>query len=127
MMYNKSDDLDSFLLVKKRKNELLNAYEAKFYQKINKSSSGSKLEYSLTENKLNSSDQEIITHHLNLFLHDKNILREFLTLNENRLDSINDCLLAESFLESFEVILLNLAKNPTFVFKVKKTLWNLIF
>ena len=47
----------------------------------------------------------MLARHKNLFLQDKHVLTEFFTLNENRLVDVNDCLKAERFLESFELLL----------------------
>jgi hypothetical protein len=115
MPIEKIDDLDAFLSVKKRRKELLHAYESNFHKK---SLNGNIIEYAQNENLLSTADQEMLSHHLNLFLQDKHVLREFLTLNENRLVDVNDCLKAERFLESFEIIILNLAQNATFKIKV---------
>ena len=60
----------------------------------------------------------MLARHKNLFLQDKHVLTEFFTLNENRLVDVNDCLKAERFLESFEIIILNLAQNATFKINV---------
>ena len=63
------------------------------------------IEYAQNENLLSTFDQKMLARHLNLFLQDKNVLSKFLTLNENRLVDVNDCLKAERFLESFELLL----------------------
>ena len=121
MASTNTDEFDLFLLVKQRRNELLNMYELKLLNNIKDSRpNGNKLTFNPPENLLNASDQEMLTHHLNLFLRDKKILWELLGLNEKCLNDVKDCLVINRFLESFESILLNLVKNPAFDFKVNQ-------
>jgi hypothetical protein len=119
MASTNTDEFDLFLLVKKRRNELLNMYEFKLLKTIKDSAPyGNKLTFVPPENLLNATDREMLTHHVNLFLRDKKILWELLALNEKCLNDVKDCLVINRFLESFEFILLNLVKNPAFDFKV---------
>ena len=76
MPIEKIDDLDAFLLGKKRRKELLHAYESNFHKK---SLNGNIIEYAQNENLLSTFDQKMLARHLNLFLQDKNVLSKFLT------------------------------------------------
>jgi hypothetical protein len=121
MASRNTDEFDLFLLVKRRRNELLNMYELKLLNNIKDSRpNGSKPTFDPPENLLNASDREMLTHHVNLFLRDKKILWELLGLNEKCLNDVKDCLVVKRFLESFESILLHLVKNPAFDFKVNQ-------
>ena len=106
------DDLDIFLKVRKRKSELINSYRLICFERLKNE------EFSSVEIFLNSLDNYLIQHYLNLFLNDKQLLHEFLYLYEDKLSTLSQLSIAKSLLESYEFILLNLSKEATFTIKV---------
>ncbi len=114
-MNSNNTELDTFLTVKKKRKELFQIYESVCFKYLENTN---EVNLDITEIELNSKDQSILLHYLNLFLHDKQFFHQLIFVNKNFLVSLAGCQVIVKFLDSFQFILLNLVLKSIFKIKV---------
>ena len=113
---SKQRELDIFLIVRSKRREFRQKYNAICFKGLN--STANDLGLVVSDNLLKTHDQHILVHNLNLFINDKQFFHELLQQNENKMETLTDCRIMCKYLNAVEFILLNLAQTSKFRVKV---------